>query len=99
MTKLYSVAATAAIVFSSSEAFMQTSSNVHNRLSSPLLKMSTESVNYVVTGNNIEMTPSLNEYVNKKLDKVVGKLSASGAVQECDVHLSVNKNPKVSEGE
>ena len=75
---------------------MQPASNAKNHLSFPSLKMSTESVNYVVTGNNIEMTPSLNEYVNKKLDKVIGKLSASGAVQECDVHLSVNKNPKVS---
>ena len=71
---------------------MPSSVNSHCSLA---LKMSTESVNYVVTGNNIEMTPSLNDYVNKKLDKVVGKLSASGAVQECDVHLSVNKNPKV----
>ena len=94
MTKLYS-AVTAAIILSSGEAFMQQGSGVHRDVSFPSMKMSTESVNYVVTGNNIEMTPSLNEYVNKKLDKVVGKLSSSGAVQECDVHLSVNKNPKV----
>ena len=95
MTKLYSVV-TAAIMLSSAEAFMQPAISVQNHHSISSLGMSTESVNYVVTGNNIEMTPSLNEYVNKKLDKVVGKLSASGAVQECDVHLSVNKNPKVS---
>lgn len=60
--------------------------------------MSTSEVNYVITGNNIDVTPALNEYVYKKLDKTVGKLSASGSVQECDVHLSVNKNPKVKEG-
>lgn len=60
------------------------------------LAMSTEAVNYVISGNNIEVTEALNSYVNKKLDNVIGKLSGSGAVKECDVHLSVNKNPKVS---
>ena len=61
--------------------------------------MSTEAVNYVITGNNIEVTDSLTEYVNKKLDKTVGKLAASGSIKECDVHFSVNKNPKVSSSE
>lgn len=51
-----------------------------------------------VTGNNIDVTPSLKEYVNNKLGKIIDKLSGSGAVQECDVHLTVNKNPKVKEG-
>jgi ribosome-associated translation inhibitor RaiA len=50
-----------------------------------------------VTGNNIELTPALNDYVNKKLDNIIGKLSTSGGVQDCNVHLTVNKNPKVSE--
>ena len=58
--------------------------------------MSTEAVNYVITGNNIDVTEALNDYVNKKLDNTVGKLAATGAIKECDVHLSVNKNPKVS---
>jgi putative sigma-54 modulation protein len=72
---------------------------VANQRSTPFtaLQMSTESVQYVITGNNIDMTPSLNDYVEKKLDRIIGKLSSSGAVQECDVHLSVNKNPKVKE--
>lgn len=60
------------------------------------LHMSTESVSYVITGNNIDVTPALNEYVTSKLDKIVGKISTS-AISECDVHLTVNKNPKVKE--
>ena len=60
------------------------------------LQSSTEAVNYVITGNNIEVTDALNEYINKKLDNTVGKLSGTGAIKECDVHLNVNKNPKVS---
>lgn len=59
------------------------------------LHMSTESVSYVITGNNIDVTPALNEYVSTKLDKIVGKISTN-AINECDVHLTVNKNPKVS---
>lgn len=59
------------------------------------LSMSTEAVNYVISGNNIEVTDALSDYVEKKLDRTVGKLSATGSVQECDVHLTVNKNPKV----
>lgn len=61
-------------------------------------KMSTEEVSYVISGNNIDITPSINDYVNKKLDKIIGKLSSSGFIQECDVHLNVNKNPKVKNG-
>ncbi len=56
---------------------------------------STESVSYVITGNNIEVTSALNDYVKTKLDKIVGKISTS-SISECDVHLTVNKNPKVS---
>jgi len=53
------------------------------------------SVPIVVTGNNVEVTPALMDYVNKKLERTVGKLASRGVVMECDVHLSVNKNPKV----
>ena len=64
---------------------------------SPLsaLQMSTEAVPITVTGNNIEVTPALQDYVVKKLERTVGKLASSGAVKDCDVHLIVNKNPKV----
>uniref|UniRef100_A0A7S1FRB2 Sigma 54 modulation/S30EA ribosomal protein C-terminal domain-containing protein n=1 Tax=Corethron hystrix TaxID=216773 RepID=A0A7S1FRB2_9STRA len=51
----------------------------------------------VITGNNVEVTPSLMEYVNSKLDNVIGKLSSGGVMQSCDVHLNVNRNPKVKE--
>lgn len=71
---------------------------LHSRMAtSTSLAMSTENVSYVISGNNIDITASLDDYVTKKLDKIVGKLSSS-AIQECDVHLSVNKNPKVKEG-
>lgn len=69
---------------------------LHHRMATSL-DMSTENISYVISGNNIDITPALDDYVNKKLDKIVGKLSSS-AIQECDVHLSVNKNPKVKEG-
>lgn len=63
------------------------------------LSMSTEeaapSVPIVVTGNNVEVTPAMSDYVNKKLERTIGKLASSGAVKDCDVHLVVNKNPKV----
>lgn len=51
-----------------------------------------------VTGNNIVVTAALLEYVNRKLERPLGKLRANGAIQECEVHLSVNKNPKVRPG-
>lgn len=69
-----------------------------NRKMNLALQSSTEAVNYVITGNNIEVTGALSDYINKKLDNTVGKLSGTGAIKECDVHLNVNKNPKVKEG-
>lgn len=51
----------------------------------------------VVTGNNVEVTPALKDYVNKKMEKTLGKLTRFGFATECDVHLSVNKNPKVKQ--
>ena len=50
----------------------------------------------VVSGTNIELTDALVEYVNKRIGGNLNKLSSNGAIRECDVHLSVNKNPKVS---
>jgi len=54
----------------------------------------TPSIPISVTGNNIELTTALRDYVNKKLDPMMSKLAAGG-VQDCNVHLTVNKNPKV----
>mmetsp|Transcript_31008 Transcript_31008/g.46247 ORF Transcript_31008/g.46247 Transcript_31008/m.46247 type:complete len:243 (-) Transcript_31008:112-840(-) len=62
------------------------------------LYMSSEvsaAVPIVVTGNNIEVTDALQSYIDKKLQNTVGKLASSGAVQSCDVHLTVNKNKSV----
>lgn len=89
-----------ASIISTSSAFAPLAANNHHhhihRSLAPTLHMSTESVSYVITGNNIDVTPALNEYVSTKLDKIVGKISTS-AISECDVHLTVNKNPKVKE--
>ena len=60
--------------------------------------MSTEvdtNVPITITGNNIHVTEALVAYVNKKLDRPLGKLRSNGAIQDCEVNLIVNKNPKV----
>ena len=49
----------------------------------------------ILNGQNIELTPALTEYVNKRIGGILRKLASSGSVRECDVVLSVNKNPKV----
>eukprot|EP00563_Minutocellus_polymorphus_P021031 CAMPEP_0197733600 /NCGR_PEP_ID=MMETSP1434-20131217/43983_1 /TAXON_ID=265543 /ORGANISM="Minutocellus polymorphus, Strain CCMP3303" /LENGTH=238 /DNA_ID=CAMNT_0043320979 /DNA_START=40 /DNA_END=756 /DNA_ORIENTATION=+ len=89
-------AAIIATLAGSSVAFAPQHSLVQ-RSPSSALRMSTEAVPITVTGNNIEVTPALNDYVVKKLERTVGKLASSGAVKDCDVHLIVNKNPKVEE--
>jgi putative sigma-54 modulation protein len=47
----------------------------------------------IVTGNNVEVTSAMSEYVNKKLGTVVGR--HQNIVTKCDVHLSVIHNPRV----
>lgn len=49
----------------------------------------------LVSGVNIDLTPAIESYVDKRIGKTLEKLSKNGAVRECDVILSVNKNPKV----
>lgn len=49
----------------------------------------------IVNGQNIDLTPALIDHVNKKIGAPLKKLASHGAVTECDVILSVNKNPKV----
>lgn len=56
---------------------------------------SNDQVPIIITGNNIEVTPALMDYVKKKVSRTLGKLRSNGAAKDCDVHLSVNKNPKV----
>lgn len=68
-----------------------------SRTSLPPLFMSTieNTVPITVTGNNIEVTDSLVDYVNTKLERPLGKLRSNGVIKDCTVHLIVNKNPKV----
>ncbi len=74
-----------------------TSPSVVTRHASPLFMSTTvENVTPItVTGNNIDLTPALVEYINKKLERPLGKLRANGSIKDCSVHLIVNKNPKV----
>lgn len=55
----------------------------------------TVKVPITLTGDNIDLTPALTEYANQKLERTLGKLSTVSGVSACDVHLTVNKNPKV----
>jgi ribosome-associated translation inhibitor RaiA len=69
-----------------------------NGVSPPFaLRMSTETgdVPLVLNGRNIALTPAISDYVEKKIGGPLRKLASTGNVRECDVHLSVNKNPKV----
>jgi hypothetical protein len=70
-----------------------------NHHHSPLLMAAKDvvgqDVNLVLTGNNIDLTPALQGYVDKRIGGLLQKLGGGGIVQECDVHLSVYKNPKV----
>lgn len=62
------------------------------------LKMSTKvehDVPIVITGTNIDLTPALEDYVKKKLERPLSKISGIKE-SECEVFLNVNKNPKVS---
>ena len=75
-------------------AFMITpSSYAPTRLS--MSTESTEDINLVLEGRNIELTQALSEYVEKRIGGPLRKLSSGGVVRECDVHLFVNQNPKV----
>jgi len=49
-----------------------------------------------ITGDNVDLTTALSDYVNLKVDRTLGKLSSVSGVSHCDVFLTVNKNPKVN---
>ena len=66
------------------------------RLSSSADSTATTEVPIILNGQNIELTPALVEHVNKRIGSQLNKLASNGAIRECDVVLSVNKNPKVS---
>lgn len=76
--------------FSTTLSASSSSSNLH--MSSPV------KVPITISGDNIDLTPALSDYVNQKVDRTLGKLSSVSAVSHCDVYLTVNKNPKVEAG-
>jgi putative sigma-54 modulation protein len=49
----------------------------------------------VLHGKNIEITDAIREYVHQKIDKAVSHFAT--ITTEVDVHLSVNRNPRVTE--
>jgi hypothetical protein len=49
-----------------------------------------------ITGDNVDLTTALSDYVKLKVDRTLGKLSSVPGVSHCDVFLTVNKNPKVN---
>lgn len=66
------------------------------RQTSALRMSSTTDLPIILNGQNIELTPALVEHINKRIGGTLSKLAQNGAVRECDVVLSVNKNPKVN---
>ena len=67
-----------------------------NRLSALQMSTEVEDINLVLNGNNIDLTDAIQDYVEKRIGGPLRKLGGGGIVRECDVHLSVYKNPKVS---
>jgi Sigma 54 modulation protein / S30EA ribosomal protein len=59
----------------------------------PSLRATPETVPIIINGQNIALTPALVDYIHKRIGTTLAKLST--AVRECDVVLSVHKNPKV----
>lgn len=89
---LFSAMATSS-AFSPTPQYSRTmNSNKGLHMSSPV------KVPITISGDNIDLTPALSDYVNQKVDRTLGKLSAVSAVSNCDVFLTVNKNPKVESG-
>lgn len=70
----------------------------HSRAMNKGLHMSDVKVPITITGDNIDLTPAISDYVNSKVERTLGKLSSVSAVSHCDVFLTVNKNPKVESG-
>uniref|UniRef100_A0A6T8LT77 Sigma 54 modulation/S30EA ribosomal protein C-terminal domain-containing protein n=1 Tax=Hemiselmis andersenii TaxID=464988 RepID=A0A6T8LT77_HEMAN len=48
----------------------------------------------LISGNNIEVTPAIKDYVNKKFGKALDKVGKQ--VTKCDVHLIYDQNPAIS---
>ena len=91
---LFSTMATSS-AFSLVHPFAPTRVSASNNNKKGLHMSSAVKVPITITGDNIDLTPALTEYVNLKVDRTLGKLSSVSAVSHCDVYLTVNKNPKV----
>lgn len=59
----------------------------------PLRMMAAGQVPILITGNNIEVTPALKDYVNEKFGRALDKVGKR--VTKCDVHLTYDKNPSI----
>ena len=92
---LFSASATSTVLaFSPAPQITTTTTRGNNialHMSSPV------KVPITITGDNIDLTPALSDYVNQKVERTLGKLSSVSAVSNCDVYLTVNKNPKVND--
>jgi hypothetical protein len=90
-------------MLSAATAFTQHSSTrhsfvtAHQQAAVSALQMSTtnQEVPIIMNGDNIEITDALKEHVKMRIGGTLAKLASGGAVTECDVVLSVSKNPKV----
>ena len=80
---------------SSAVAFCPVPQFTTSRAASNLHMSSPVKVPITITGDNIDLTPAISDYVNEKVERTLGKLSSVAAVSHCDVYLTVNKNPKV----
>jgi len=47
-----------------------------------------------ITGNNIEVTPAIRDYVNSKIGLALSKVGKR--VTKCDVHIIYDKNPSIT---
>jgi Sigma 54 modulation protein / S30EA ribosomal protein len=85
-----------AFTTTSGVAFRQRSSSraVLSSLSASTSSTSTTSPLLTINGINVHITPALEEYVQKRIGKALSKFSKE-VITECDVVLSVSKNPKV----
>ena len=80
-------------VFACCAAFSPAPSFSSRAIGSSMPLQMTVKAPIVITGDNIDLTPALSDYVNQKIERTLGKLPT--AVSHCDVYLTVNKNPKV----
>jgi hypothetical protein len=97
VTTLCLLSLSAATAFTQQSSSRSSFMTAHQQAPRSALHMSTtdQEVPIIVNGQNIELTDALTEHVKHKIGGTLAKLASGGAVTECDVVLSVSKNPKV----